>query len=134
MESVDINYGAVIAAMVVSMIIGSLWYSKIMFGKVWMKLAGLKENEMGSGNFGYLVTAVLSLVQAWILAHFVQYAGSGTFAEGAITGFWLWLGFMAITSAVNFVFEGRPWKLWKINAGYFLVVLAINGGLLAVWT
>jgi len=40
---------------------------------------------------------------------------------------------MPIETAVNMVFEGRSWHLWKINAGYFLVVLLINGGLLAAW-
>jgi hypothetical protein len=49
-----------------------------------------------------------------------------------VTGFWLWLGFVAVTVAVSIVFERRSWMLWKINAGYFLLVLLINGGLLAI--
>jgi hypothetical protein len=50
-----------------------------------------------------------------------------------VTGFWIWLAFVAITMATNYMFESRPWKLWQINTGYFLVVLLINGGLLAAW-
>jgi len=74
-----------------------------------------------------------ALLQSWILVHFVQYAGSTTVKEGAITGFWLWLAFVAVVMAGAYVFEGRPFKLWKINAGYFLVVLVANGALLAAW-
>jgi hypothetical protein len=133
MPSVDINYGAVLVAALVNMVVGALWYSKPLFAKEWAKLTGRKMEDMGGGGRGYGVAAIGALVQAWILAHFVAYAGSTTTVDGLVTGFWLWLGFVAVTSAVHLVFEGRSWNLWKINAGYFLVVLLINGALLAAW-
>ncbi|MBI2591867.1 DUF1761 domain-containing protein [Candidatus Saccharibacteria bacterium] len=133
MPSVDVSWLAIIVAAAVNMIVGSVWYSKDVFGKEWTKLTGRKVEAMTGGGTGYGVAAVGALVQSWILAHFVIYAGSDTFWRGLVTGFWLWLGFVAIIMAVNAVFEDRPWMLWKINAGYFLVVLLINGGLLAVW-
>ncbi|MEX0881570.1 MAG: DUF1761 domain-containing protein [Candidatus Saccharimonadales bacterium] len=133
MPNVDINIWAVLVAAVVSMVVGSFWYSKSLFGKEWAKLVGRKLEEMGGGGRGYAVAAVGALIQAYILAHFVQYTGATTFWDGIVTGSWLWLGFVAVVIAVNMVFEGRSWALWKINAGYFLVVLLINGGLLAAW-
>ncbi len=133
MPDVDINWLAVLIAAVINMVVGSMWYSKGVFGKEWAKLTGRKLDEMGSGGTGYAVAAIGALVQSWILAHFIAYAGSTTLWKGLVTGFWLWLGFVAVVVAVHLVFEGRPWKLWQINAGYFLVVLLINGGLLAVW-
>jgi len=133
MPDVDINIWAVLVAAVVNMVAGTIWYSKGLFGKEWSKLVGRKLEEMSGGGVGYAVAAVGALVQAYILAHFVQYTGSTTFWDGLVTGFWLWLGFIAVAIAVNLVFEGRTWALWKINAGYFLIVLLINGGLLAAW-
>ncbi len=133
MPGVDIHWLAVIVAAVINMVVGMVWYSKMVFGKEWMKLTGRKMEEMSGGGIGYGVAAVGALVQSWILVHFITYAGDMTFWKGLVTGFWLWLGFVAITMAVNIVFEGRSWMLWKINAGYFLVVLLINGGLLAAW-
>lgn len=133
MPSVEIHWLAVLVAAVINMVVGALWYSKGAFGKEWSKLTGRKMEDMGGGGTGYLVAAVAALLQSWILAHFVAYAGSTTFFDGLITGFWLWLAFVAAVTAVNMVFEGRSWHLWKINAGYFFVVLLINGGLLAAW-
>lgn len=133
MPSVDINWWAVIVAAIINMVVGSIWYSKLLFSKEWQKLTGRKVEDMSGGGIGYGVAAVGALIQSWILAHFVLYAGSTTFWKGLVTGFWLWLAFVAIVTAVNMTFEGRPWALWKINAGYFLVVLLINGGLLAAW-
>ena len=133
MPSVDVHWLAVIVAAVVNMVVGSVWYSKGLFGKEWAKLTGRKLEDMSGGGKGYGVAAVGALVQSWILAHFVIYAGSDTFWKGLMTGFWLWLGFVAVTMAVGIMFEGRSWMLWKVNAGYFLVVLLISGGLLAAW-
>lgn len=133
MPSVEINYWAVIVATVVNMVVGSFWYSKSLFGKEWAKLVGRKINDMQGGGTSYALTTIGAFVQAWVLAHFIVYAGSNTFWEGIVTAFWLWLAFTAVVLATNTVFEGRSWKLWKINADYFLLVLVINGGLLAVW-
>lgn len=133
MPNVDINYAAVVLAAVVNMIVGAAWYSPALFGKQWSKLMGRSMEEMRSrAGMGYGITAVAALAQGYILAHFVQYVGSTTASEGAQTGFWLWVGFVAVTMAVNTVFAGSSWKLWRINAGYFLVVLLLNGALLAV--
>ena len=133
MPSVDINYLAVVAAAVVNMVVGAIWYSPALFAKQWAALTGRKMNEMGNGAQGYVVTAIGALVQAWILSYFVSYATATTAVEGAIVGFWLWVGFVAITQGVNMVFANTRKKLWAINTGYFLVVLLINGALLAVW-
>lgn len=133
MPDVDVRWLAVITAAIINMAIGSIWYSKNFLGKQWSHLTGRKLEDMSGGAMGYGIAAVGALVQAWVLAHFVVYAGSSTFWEGLVSGFWLWLAFVAVVSAVHMAFEGRSWMLWKINAGYFLVVLLINGGLLAVW-
>lgn len=133
MPNVDISWLPVIVAAAVNMAVGFVWYGKGVFGKEWAKLTGRKMEEMGSGGTGYVITALGALLQAYILAHFVVYTGATSFVDGAVTGLWLWLGFTGFTMAVNTVFEGKSWQLWKINAGYFLVVLLINGGLLAAW-
>lgn len=133
MPSVDVNYWAVIVAAIVNMVVGAVWYSPAMFAKPWSKLTGRKMDQMGDGTTSYVITAIAALVQAWILVHFVAYAGADTLVKGAVVGFWLWLGFVAITQGVNTIFAGSRKKLWAINTGYFLVVLLINGAILAVW-
>ena len=43
------NWLAIILAAVATMIVGALWYSPILFGKLWMKLSGMggdKDAEM----------------------------------------------------------------------------------------
>ena len=133
MPSIEVNWWAVLVAVVVSLAVGALWYSPVLFGKAWAKLLGKKPGEMGDVATGYTVTALGALIQVWILVHFVRYAGAITAIKGAEVGFWLWLAFAAVIMASQMVFEARPWKLWGINAGYYFVILAVNGAFLAAW-
>jgi len=136
--NVDINWWAVIAAVAVNMVVGAIWYSPLLFAKQWSKLTGRKMNEMGDGAKGYLLTTAGAFVQAYILAHFVVYTAYfypnySNIRVGVTTGLLLWVAFVAVTQGVNAVFAGTRKKLWAINTGYFLVVLLINGVLLASW-
>lgn len=136
--SVDINWLAVIVATIVNMVIGFIWYSPALFAKPWAKLTGRKMDEMGDGSTSYVITTVGAFLQAFILAHFIVmakyfYPTYSDVSVGILTASWAWLAFTAIPALTNTVFEGRRKKLWAINSGYFLVVLLINGILLAVW-
>lgn len=131
MLSTDLNWLAVIAAAVIYMFLGSIWYSKSGFGKQWSKLSGSK---MEGSNSSMALLGVASLVQAFVLANLVRDVGSTTMSNGLLLGLMLWAGFVAATSLGDYIFGGRPWQLWQINTGYFLIVLLINGWLLSVWT
>lgn len=134
MPSVDVNWVAVVVAAIVNMVVGAVWYSKPVFAKQWAALVGRKMNDVQkNAGQGYAILAASALVQAWILSYFVQYSQANTAYKGAVVGFWLWVGFVAITQGLNTVFAGSRKKLWAINTGYFLVVLLINGALLAAW-
>jgi len=134
MPSIDVNYWAVLVAAAFNMALGAFWYSPNGFGKQWSKLTGVSNDDMKArGNTGMALSLAGALIMAFVLAHFVRYAGSVSFADGLVNGFWLWTAFIAVTMAGMYVFEGRSWKLWQINAGYYLVVLLVTGGLLAAW-
>ena len=135
MPTVDVNFWAVLLAAVANMLIGSVWYSKAMFANKWMALIGKTEDELRSGSTStaYIGMTVSALVMAYVMAHFVNYAGAATVTDGAVVGFWVWLGFIVTAKASDVLFEGRPTGLFAINAGYFLVALPIMGAILAAW-
>lgn len=137
----EVNYLAILISALISMVLGSLWYSPVLFGNKWMKLMGMTKESMENNpsmkkemGIAYSVTFIGSLIMAYVLAHLIQqYAHADTAWTGAQTGFWIWLGFFA-TSALNGVFfEKRKWDLYFINVGYYLVLLILMGMLLAVW-
>jgi hypothetical protein len=50
MESVDLNWLAIIVATVVVFIGGALWYSPLLFVKPWMRLTGVTDDSPRGPN------------------------------------------------------------------------------------
>lgn len=131
---ITINFWAVLVAAIVSMVLGMLWFSPTVFGKIWAKEAGKDIEEMTGGSPGsYLAAFVGAIVVAYILAVFEGYASVVTTTEGLTVAFYAWLGFVVATSLTQIIWEGRSKKLYAINNGYQLISLLVMGVILAVW-
>lgn len=133
MPSVTINLWGVVAATAFAMVLGALWYSPVLFYKQWAKLVGKKASDMqkGAGQM-YVLTALLWLLTAYIMAHAVAYVAADTWLEGAVTGFWAWAGFVLTTNLIHGLFQGTAKKLMAINVGYSLVALVGMGTILVL--
>lgn len=133
---ININYVAVLVAAISSMVVGALWYSPLLFGKMWMKMLGKTEEEIkkeGGASTGYIVAGISSLLASYILAHFVDYTGATDILGGVTTAFWAWLGFVVTTHAVITSFENRKWGIYMISVFHHLVSFLVMGAILAVW-
>jgi len=130
----EINYWVIVASVIISMVLGGVWYSNLLFAKAWLKGIGKTDSELKDGAAtGYITAIIAAAVTAYILAHFVFYVGATTISDGLQVGFWVWLGFFATTLAMHTAFERRSWNLFFIQAGYHLVQLLIIGALLAMY-
>ncbi len=134
MPEATINYLAVLVAAVINMFVGYIWYHQKVFGTAWMQLVGMTEEKAKQGaGLAMGGMFVVALISNYTLAHFVDYTQAASFVDGAVTGFWLWLGFSGAVLFTMVAFERRPGKWFAISAGYQLLVLLVNGGLLATW-
>ncbi len=133
MPPVQINLWGVAAATAFAMVLGVLWYSIPVFGKRWMQLVGKKPEDLqkDAGQV-YLLTALLWLLVAYVMAHAVQYIAADTWIEGAVTGFWAWAGFAFTTNAIHTLFSGGSKRVLAINLGYTLVALIGMGIILVI--
>jgi hypothetical protein len=142
MPVVPINYLAVLACGASAMVLGSLWYGPL-FGKRWMALMGMnKPAQMDPAMKkamlrSYSLMFLGSLVMAYVLAHATVFASAYTRTTGTpaglMSGVWNWLGFVVPVSLGTVLWENKPWKLWAINSGYYLVQLCVMGVILANW-
>lgn len=131
---VPVNYLAVLASAISSMVLGFLWYSKAVFGVRWTKLTGMSSDDMKkAGVKVYGLMFVASLVMAWILAHYIHYAEAFDVVNGVKTGIWAWVGFVIPTSLANHLFSKKPNQLYYINMGYHLVNLMVMGAIISIW-
>jgi hypothetical protein len=133
-----VNYVAVLVTAILGFLLGMLWYSKPLFGAQWMKLVGMTDKDMKKskekGMAGQMVAGFVTLlVMMYVLAWLVGMLGVTTFWAGLVTGFWVWLGFLGTTQLGPTLWQGKPFTLYLLNTSHYLVILAINSGILAVW-
>ena len=127
----DVDWLAIILCAVVYMIVGSLWYSPLLFVKPWMKLIGTKKMGNASDLPKLLVISFISgLVMAYVLSVIFEAVEPATIIDGAMGGFWIWFGFVATFGLVNTLYASRPLKLFFIDTGYYLVSLVLMGMIL----
>lgn len=127
---VQINYLAVFLAMVSSMVVGAVWYSKSVFGTTWAKLVKLSDKDMVAGAPRAMgITVVVSLITAFVLAHmsFIAHSfyGNSFLYDAMLTAFWLWLGFTAARIVTHDVFEQRQTKLTVLSVTHELITLEV---------
>src|SRR5579872_5905649 len=127
----QINYLAVLAAAISTFLVGGLWYSPVLFGKLWQRETGLSDQQLANSNmvrvFG--TALVLSLVAAVVFALFLGPRPSMPLGLGA--GFSAGLCWVASSIGINYLFARRSFKLFLIDGGYHTVQFTMIGLVLA---
>jgi len=123
-------YGSIwpiVAAAIAATLIGYVWYHPQVFGARWMRLNAVtpERAELGaSRRHAYTALGlVANLVIATILRMFLGESGMTSVAEAARIGFFIWVGFVATILLGTVLWEHRPFSLYLINAGYWLLAL-----------
>lgn len=135
MDMSKINLLAVFVAALSSFVIGAVWYSPILFAKVWMRENGFSEEDMKNANMGKIfgLSFLLALVMAFNLAAFLAEPAEPNLAWGMTAGALAGIGWVAAAIGIIYLFERRSLKLFLINAGYQTVTFIVMGGILGVW-
>ncbi|SHG81757.1 DUF1761 domain-containing protein [Winogradskyella jejuensis] len=158
-----INPIAIPVAAVAALVIGSIWYNpKIGFGNMWMRASGMTEEKMKSGNMAVIfgLALLFSALLAVLLMQFTnhQWGALGmvggdptlakpsfeafmadygtdfrTFKHGALHGTIFGIfGALPIIGTIA-LFERKSAKYIFVNAGYWIVTLAVMGAILCGW-
>ena len=132
------NYIPIVVAAVIGHFLGALWYSPVLFGKAWMDLSGFTKQKIEGMKKGmaksYVLALLGSLVTAFVLSCVITHSGAAANPfEGATVGFWCWLGFVVPVILGAVLWENKPFGVFAINVGYYLVSLLLMGAILAGW-
>lgn len=117
----------ILAAGVVSAIIGFVWYHPRVFGGIWMRFSGItpeaverRARWMSATSFAALLA---SIAAAYAMRHFI--AATGVYdTRGALELVaWVWAGFAAPALLGSILWEQRSFALYLVNAFYWFVAL-----------
>jgi hypothetical protein len=125
-----INYPAVLAAGIVHMATGLIWFNSKLFGKQWAELTKQElkpsKNWIAAGVIGHQVIAL-------VLAAVIYLANATTAPEGIAIAIIIWLGFVVTLEIGELIWEKIQFRLFMIRIGNHLVALCLAGVILAVW-
>jgi hypothetical protein len=128
----SLNWLAVVVAAIVAFVVGGVWYGPL-FGKVWQVANGFTKEQLETRRIGLVFGMALlcSLVASFVLAMFIgPEAGAGF---GALAGALAGVGWVAMFTGIQYLFEMRSLLLFLINAGYSIVTLTAMGAILGAW-
>ncbi len=127
----------IIIATIAQFILGALWYSPLMFGKIWMtvmekghvskeELQKLQKEMMPF----YGLQFVLTLWTTFHLARLATVVGGGISIYGLAV--WLWLGFLLPLDIGSVIWANTKKKFW-VKQIAVMGGMQIVGLLLAAW-
>ncbi|MFK7808354.1 MAG: DUF1761 domain-containing protein [Saprospiraceae bacterium] len=124
----------ILGAAATTMVIGAIWYHPKVFGTAWMKSIGKTEADLAKGNMA-LMYGVGYLLSCFISYRIYQYAGHpdenlGPALHGAFHGAWSAGAIAVAVLTLNTIYEHRSITNVLINAGYWLLSLAVMGAIL----
>ena len=137
MPEFQINYLAVGVAALATVFIGALWYSPLLFHKLWVKAHGYSEEKVEqmrkTAGRAFIVSLFCYGVMAFVLAVLVSWTGVSTVPQGAFLGLLVWIGFLATLGLTAHMFSEKRLSAYLLDAGYQLVYAVVMGVILAAW-
>lgn len=128
-----INWLSVVVATVAAFAVGSLWYSPLMFTKIWQKEVKLSDEDIKNANMGMIFGSafVLNFIAAIVLEMFL--GPEASLFAGLMAGVLVALAWIGTALGTNYLFARKSFRLFLIDAGYFLVYYAVMGIILGAW-
>lgn len=126
-----INYIAVFAAALSAFALGGLWYSPMLFGKIWQREIGKQAVNKPHGVKALIAAFILSFIAALAMAILLQRKPGLYMALH--TGLLAGVCWVSTSFGINYLFAQRSLKLFFIDAGYHTLQFTLYGYILGSW-
>ena len=137
MPEIQMNYIALLVSVVAGFFLSYVWYTPL-FGKVWNQEMGFDasvEPATPALVKSLLLTVLSVFLVAFVLANNiavwtpstwgVSQANLPKYEQALQAGFFTWIGFFVSNLLLGVAWEKRSWKLFAIDAGYYLSLLLL---------
>ncbi len=129
-----LHWPPLVAAAMLRILLGLLWFSPLMFGRLWALHNHCTQREMRDRLTRVLpVELIASLAIAFVLQQVLNLAGAIEWVMGLVVGLLMGLGYLAAATPNQVLYARRALTPWLIDAGYGVVSSCAMGVLLACW-
>ena len=117
---IEVNYTLIIVATLVQFVLGAVWYSPLMFGKIWMsimevsqytkeELQKMQKSMMPFYGLQFILTLITTNCLAYVFAMGKMVDVNYSVYMGA---FWVWFGFMMPVAVSAVIWSSTKRKYW----------------------
>ena len=141
MEDLNINYVAILVAVVANFILGFIWYTPL-FGRAWAKEMGFDTHIKPTSEEmarGMIIMVIGNFLMAYVFAHnnaawsyvpgMKEMPAAASIMNATV---FTWLGFYLPVDIGAVTWERKSWKLFGINTGYHFMMLLVAAVILKV--
>jgi hypothetical protein len=131
----EINILAIVVSALLAVAIGSIWYSPLVFGRVWLQSIGRDENENSDAEKILIVTIFkIALIQTLFFVVLSQFIVIGQMSSIKLTHIGaLLLALLALSNAGTAIWERRSIVYIAIHIGYMVLAFASGLSVIALW-
>ncbi len=133
------NYLAIIVVVIISMVLGFLWYGFI-FGEAWSQgvfhksMADMQASMKGKMDpTPYIINiigiACIALFTSWL----IQKMDTRGFMDGMLLGLYIAIGTSVPVIAIHYMFLQMDYAVMGIDVGMTTLSMVLTGGILAAW-
>ena len=135
------NYLAILACAVLSMVIGAIWYGP-MFGRKWMEIVGANPDDQERRKQMqkeamplYIIQFILTLVQVYVLNGLLIWTNAA--GKEVPVALWICFGLIMPVVAGSAMWNNDPkkvvWARFLIQMGYQFILFLVFGYVLGAW-
>jgi len=130
-KPLNINYLAVIVTGLIAFVLSLMWYSPILFGKIWMEYRNASAQT--SPGWTMFFAPLRELIVSYVLALLITRLKLTDWKSAAKLIFLLWLAFHAVGMAGAIIWDNMPWRLGAVHAGDWLMKMLFMAIVLSIW-
>lgn len=134
---VEVHILAITIAMVANFVLGAAWYSPVLFGNIWMKLLGKKDEDLKMTPIDGMISVFISFLTVVGLNSVLQFSLQVSELSEIInifaTAFMITFTLNLPIALNGVIYEGRSFKVFLINISYFLVANIVIGTIISIW-
>ena len=122
----------VLVAAIAIYAIGFVMYA-LLFDELWMRLAGLTQEEAEEGMGRMWLSPVMPILIAVGLATVYRWTGTAGVGRALHVSFWLWLCFAFTVLLYGFTYSTQHPGLLLMDSIHLLLNFRVGGAIIAAW-
>jgi len=123
----------IVIATVLSVLLGTVWYSKQLFGAVWAREAGIDSATLSEQKLRTLAANALQhFVSIYILAHILLLAEAFPGVTAFTGGVWVAI-LVAAAGMSPVIFEKKSVTYFFVTTGYTVVIILLATMIIIRW-